>query len=525
MHFPKKIVIIHYHFFPGGVTSSVRSSLLALEQSGVLQSSQVHLLCGHERGVKDLKRRLEKGGIQITIQIEPKLFYRQKMWPDKKSFLDDSRQIAEIILRCREGSTLFWAHNPTLGKNPALTQALILASEMVSEEDSPCRFLYHIHDFPECGRPNNLFFLEHCFSEGGLACLYPTGDNVAFACINTTDAGLLKRCGVPEERIFFLPNAIGTGAVDLGRTGRDVIVGLISEYAMKKGYSFNSKKPLWLMPIRLIRRKNALEAFFLAMTAGGAQILITLDANSDPEYPYANAVKNIIRKEKIPGVVGFGAELVGRYFPFDDLVVRSDTLVTTSLLEGFGFAFLEGPIREKPFLGRNLPHVTNDFGPTGIPISHLYDEFVVPVSVRERNRLKAKSIQFAEDYGRRVDLSKQRVKEYCAEIKNLYEKEMVDFGNLDLKAQLKLVPKLNDEGFVKDISDVNEKCRKIPPLPANLKDSINKVLGPEVYADRLLHMFKVLFHEKFKNPISAELGKRLKEEFFVPERNRPLFRV
>jgi len=53
-----RIVIVHYHFFPGGVTSAVRSSLLAMKGAGRAENIEFVLLCGHERGIGELTELL-----------------------------------------------------------------------------------------------------------------------------------------------------------------------------------------------------------------------------------------------------------------------------------------------------------------------------------------------------------------------------------------------------------------------------------------------------------------------------------
>ena len=50
-----------------------------------------------------------------------------------------------------------------------------------------------------------------------------------------------------------------------------------------------------------------MEALLLAAIATEPpQLLVTLDANSEPERPYAEAVKNLFRKQGHAAVVGFG---------------------------------------------------------------------------------------------------------------------------------------------------------------------------------------------------------------------------
>ena len=517
-----RIVILHYHFFPGGVTSAVRESLRALKSSGSLEDKEIVLLCGHERGTGNLLDALKTAGIQVKINIHPELFYRQDPWSGKKEFENDARKLADILLSYGRSETIFWIHNPTLGKNPALTRALIMASEESEKNSDPYNFLYHIHDFPECGRPNNLRFLFNCYPGGGLKSLYPETSNVSFVCINSADRELMFRCGVPRKKVFFLPNAINVSDRRNVSCAKETVASSLKKYAEKHGYFFDPLRPWWLMPVRLIRRKNALEAFFLRIFDKNVQILITLDANSAPEYPYANAVKAAIKRENAPGIVGFGAELVGKTFSFEALICSSRAVVTTSLMEGFGFAFIEGPIRGKPVLGRNLPHVTKDFGTLGLPPDNLYDSFFVPVPAKTRGALNTKFREFAREYGKIAGIGNDIVDKYIAEVDRIYENEAVDFGFLDLPSQLDLFSKLKDPGFCQQIMSLNRISLTYSEVSGEFARNVKRSFGYRAYGDRLNNIFESL-PEGLSEKIPAGLGQKLKEAFFSPERNRPLF--
>ncbi len=518
-----RIVIVHYHFFPGGVTSAVRSSLLAMKSAGRAENIEFVLLCGHERGIGELTELLRCTTLNIKGFVHPELFYRQEIWPSREAFEDEAIRISELLLGYGKKETIFWVHNPTIGKNPALTRALIIAAQKAEKESLPYCFLYHIHDFPECGRPNNLKYLLNCYPGGGLKILYPESLNTFFICINSSDRGLLIQSGVPESKVFFLPNAISVNYEAASVTSTVHVDSALEKYAEKHGYVFKKGSPWWLMPIRLIRRKNALEAFFLEVLDEGMQILITLDANSQPEYPYANAVKDVIRREKASGMVGFGAELVGKAFSFDELILASRAIVTTSLMEGFGFAFLEGPIHGKPVIGRNLPHVTKDFGQLGLPLDDLYDSFYVPVAENSRRQLKEKFQIFALQYFKLAGVRPLAVDRYLSKIDEIYENEAVDFGFLDLETQLDLFCRLKDPGFRNSIRVINKRKLKYPEIPSQFVRSVDRAFGYQKHAKILDNIFNTIQNPDLQFKIPSDLSQKLREAFFAPERNKPLF--
>ncbi len=61
------------------------------------------------------------------------------------------------------------------------------------------------------------------------------------------------------------------------------------------------------------------------------------------------------------------------------MIAKADALITTSVAEGFGLAFLEPWLASKPLVGRNLPEITADFAEHGLDLSALYNCLPVPL--------------------------------------------------------------------------------------------------------------------------------------------------
>ncbi|MCD8481333.1 MAG: hypothetical protein LR015_00840 [Verrucomicrobia bacterium] len=62
---------------------------------------------------------------------------------------------------------------------------------------------------------------------------------------------------------------------------------------------------------------------------------------------------------------------------FASLVEHAEALLTTSIAEGFGLAYLEAYAMGKDCVGRNLPAITKDFSNQGLKLEHLYNEIPV----------------------------------------------------------------------------------------------------------------------------------------------------
>ena len=97
-----------------------------------------------------------------------------------------------------ESPDLWHIHNHSLGKNPALTEAVAILAE------SGENMLLHPHDFAEDGRPANYRSLQEVYSRA-----YPTGRRIHYAALNQRDQGflahLLKNSGSP---VHLLANAV-----------------------------------------------------------------------------------------------------------------------------------------------------------------------------------------------------------------------------------------------------------------------------------------------------------------------------
>ena len=112
----------------------------------------------------------------------------------------EGRRLGEELLR-RFGSdnAVWWVHNHHLGRNPAFTQALLEVARSGRQ-----RLILQIHDFPECGRYDNLARLRRSLA----APPYPIGPSVRYALINRRDLAVLREAGIPAEHLHLLENPL-----------------------------------------------------------------------------------------------------------------------------------------------------------------------------------------------------------------------------------------------------------------------------------------------------------------------------
>jgi hypothetical protein len=519
---PDSLVIVHYHLLPGGVCSALKNSLRALSQSGWLSQRSVKILTGRTNGIDEFRTFLDQWGLRAEIEVDSRLDYSERVWPGRDAFWQEASRLANWFLQQVRGDSLFWAHNPTLGKNALVTAGLMTAAQQAVVSGVAHQFLYHIHDFAECGRFWNLKHLRACWGDGGLDDFYPLCKNVSYGVLNKADSRRLAQAGIPGERIFILPNAVPLVRAEK-RKSKESIGKDLQIYARKKGYRFEWGRPWWTLPIRLIRRKNVVEALLLAAMADNfPQLLITLDANSEPERPYAEAVKELFRKGKHAAVVGFGHELVGSAFSFDDLLLASDVVVSTSLLEGFGFTFLEGANRGRPLVGRNLNDVTSDFVDAGFPATALYDEFLVPIDGKKRKEMISKGQRFAQEQGRLLRLNHATVDRFSEEVEAIFSNTAVDFGFLELSQQIHLAGLLRGGDLPGELKLLNSKAGEPAEFPPDFSERVEEHFGLESHGSKLTATFEEIFDRENQEEKIANVSDRLLDLYFRPRFHRPL---
>jgi glycosyltransferase involved in cell wall biosynthesis len=460
--------------------------------------------------------------IQVEVEVDARLDYSDQVWSEQDDFWYDASVLATWLLQQGGGTSLFWTHNPTLGKNALLTAGLMLAAQKAEAAGFPHRFFYHIHDFAECGRLWNLVNLRRCWGGGGMEDFYPVANNVGYAILNSADSLRLAQAGIPKDRIFHLPNAVTSIRAEKKKSKESIALEL-QRYAHNRGYRFEPERQWWTLPIRLIRRKNVVEALLLAATTEDpVQLLVTLDANSEPERPYAEAVKDLFRKHNHAAVVGFGHELVGSAFSFDDLLLSSDVVVTTSLLEGFGFTFLEGANRGIPLLGRNLNELTSDFAAAGFPEDSLYEQFLVPVDRGTREEMISKGRQFAKKQGQLLGLNSSTIDRFGDEVKAIFSDDAVDFGFLELNQQLGLIDALREKAFVQELRSLNPAAAEPTIFPHDFNERVEGQFGLQIHATKVAAAIEGLFAQTFEEANTEKISSRLLDLYFLPRFHRPL---
>jgi hypothetical protein len=203
---------------------------------------------------------------------------------------------------------------------------------------------------------------------------------------------------------------------------------------------------------------------------------------------------------------------------FLSLLQSGSFLVSTSIAEGFGLAFLEPWLAERPLVGRKLPEITNEFERDGINLSGLYEKLPIPIAWIGRERfyqeIQKALIRAYEAYGRTAqpDDVEQAVK---AAITDGY----VDFGRLNEPLQKLVIEQIVREPSLK---------REVLPSPlessgdhasiiSQNKQIVEDRYNTQQYGKRLLHIYQTVAASQ-AGPVSGIDADRLLNQYLAPER-------
>lgn len=477
-----RIVISHSHLQTGGVTRVIEHASATLSNAG----HQVLVIAGEP----------PQSGLPAGVAFAhvPALAYEER-----RPAMGPLELAAELERTARDGlgdlPDLWHFHNHCLGKNLALPGALIALAERGQ------RLLLQPHDFAEDGRPALYARLLEQIGGGDAArlsaLLYPQAGQLQYAVLNDRDHGFLAAAGIASERLHLLPNAVNLPAG--GKRSADLF----------------PDRRLWLYPTRAIRRKNLGELLLWSTVAEQRDLFAATQAPQNPaEQPRYQRWAALVQELGLPVELALG----DRVDDFPGLLASAHALVTTSVAEGFGLAFLEPWLVGRPLVGRDLPEITRDFTAAGLGLGGLYRRLDIPLDWLDRDRLRRAMERALGDvmsaYGRT---------ETATDLERLWNSTVrdrqVDFGRLDEIAQEEIIRHL--------AANRRDGSTLSPPRLTGAADPDRVAQNLEVvqrdysiagYGRRLQEIYQSLLDAPFDSKLGAADGAVLLNQFLAPER-------
>lgn len=412
-----RVAIVHYHLRPGGVTRVIQSTLSALSEV-VLQNISADAI---QTVVLTGEPPTPSMPISSDYAIVEDLKYSTS---SNFSVEQVSTQLETAAKQKLGGLPDVWhIHNHSLGKN------LIVPEIVYHLAKKGHRLLLQIHDLAENGRHSNYKLLRDYFRDS-LKRLYPQGSHIHYALINQRDLKFLKTAGVEEEHLHYLPNAVSIEKIEGSESPKQYI----------------EDKRLFLYPTRAIRRKNLGEFLLWSAMVEEGDLFATTRAPKNLEArPVYDDWVAFAQSLKLPVKFAIGEEWKG---DFTSLLKSAHALVTTSIMESFGLAFLEAYLGRRQLFGRKLPEITDEFEQMDIDLSMLYDKLLIPTEWVGRDRFY-KEVQTAlpqayESYGRTV-----RSDDVEQAVQAAMIGEYIDFGRLNEPLQKLVIERIVREPSLK----------------------------------------------------------------------------
>ncbi len=479
-----RVAIVHYHLHPGGVTRVIQNAVGALTEAGI----DSVVLTGElpEQSVDGLER----------IRHVPGLGYDRTRAPWSPHELSVGLQEAAVDT-LGSAPDVWHIHNHSLGKNMSMAEAVVELAR------AGHHLFLQIHDFAEDGRPENYRQMLSGPGKGDAqrltSQLYPQAGQVHYAVLNGRDLGFLAAAGFAPERLQLLPNAVWVEAADEIPSPPEAVEGR-----------------LWLYPTRAIRRKNLGEFLLLAALAPeGDRFATTLAPKNPLERSRYEQWVEFAHSLELPVTLGVAEAAPER---FGELVHSAYSLVTTSVAEGFGLAYLEPWLLGRSITGRDLPELTAEFREAGVKLDGLYPRLEVPIAWLPEDLLGDKIAagleRYQGAYGRKPKPDDEdRV--LAAWVRN----ELVDFGRLDEACQELILSRVATSKDVrKEIRPMGLPGQAAPHQQvANNRRAILENFGLHSYGRRLVGLYERLLASPIERP-SALTGQALLDEFLAPER-------
>jgi glycosyltransferase involved in cell wall biosynthesis len=457
-----RIAFIHYHLKTGGVTTVLKHQVEAL--SGAAETLVL-------TGEPPLDSKFPADVIHVS-GLAYNAFLNETDGPEKIA----GSVIRAIHKKWPDGCDLLHVHNPTLAKNRHLLAVLKIL------QNKGLKLFLQIHDFAEDGRPS-LFYADEYVPD----CHYGV--------INSRDHALLMAAGLNPRGLHSVPNPIIPTDIE----------------TIEKESS-----PYVLYPVRALRRKNIGEAVLLSRYFKSGEILaVTLPPNSPSDMRVYDDWKTFVAGNNLPVI--FEAGLTE---DFESLVASSRSMITTSITEGFGLAFLEPWTFGKLLWGRRLSPICRDFEKNGVKLGHLYDRLAVPTAWIDKPvfhaKWKSSLLKICERFEFYID---EAVADDAFNM--IIADGSIDFGSLDEASQRQVISRIGENP-----GDADELLRWNPflgssgqtanakPLIDHNRMAILKNYGLKAYRENFL----TIYSRVIKEPVFHRIDKKvLLAHFLNPE--------
>lgn len=424
-----KLIIVHYHLRPGGIRRVIE--LAAPHLARALGANDLTLACGeaNDRAWNErFARALQPASVELLVR--PAFHYLSEQNRSPAALRPKIiRAVDQLLAKVTAHDGVVWAHNLGIARNLILTAELARACE---ERGVP--LLSHHHDWwfdnrwlrwPEMRRSGAASLAA------AARIVFPAVSTLRHLAINHVDAAVLKRHF--PDRTQWLPNPASRIAPPQSSRVQHARRWLRTQMGGRAA-------PVWLLPCRLLRRKNIAEALLLTRwLRPEARLVTTGEVSSQDEQAYFHKLNRAARHHGWPLHLAVLARNAPSQPSVAELLAASEGVLLTSIQEGFGLPYLEAAAAERPLIARSLPNIAPDLAKFGFRFPQAYDEIRVHPNLFD---------WIAEQARQRVQFGRWK-KQLPARLHHLAttpvvlaattEPEAVPFSRLTLPAQLEVL--------------------------------------------------------------------------------------
>jgi glycosyltransferase involved in cell wall biosynthesis len=480
-----KLVIVHHHFRPGGVRRVIELATPHLVAHWPERIRAVVLATGETPSPAWLRAfRSSLHGTSVKVMVQPAFGYVSELAQDGQNLRGRVMDgIMELLREAARDDCLIWAHNLGLGRNLYLSRELTFTCHCAG-----IPLVAHHHDWWFENRWHHFTAMR----EPGFRKLDAVANavlagspRICHVAINHADARVLEKHF--PGLAGWLPNPVEpmaqppSGRVEVARAWlRELLC---------------DNSPVWLLPCRLLRRKNIAEALLLTRwLRPGAWLVTTGDVSSAEEQAYADTLAAAAHMHGWRLRLGIlqGDESLKPSVP--ELLAASEAVLLTSLQEGFGLPFLEAAAARRPLLARELPNIAPDLATFGFKFPQCYREVRVDPSLFDWRGERERQARLLAEWKRLMPRVAAKLAGKPAVLAAGEQPVPVPFSRLTLTAQLEVLAQPVDQSW--------ERCATLNPFLLKWREralagrlemcpwprSASRWLGGRAYAKRFVDL-------------------------------------
>lgn len=368
-----KLIIVHYHLRPGGIRRVIELATPHLVRQFAGRIDEVVLATGETAASQwtDCFQSLLRP-VPVRTFYRPALGYfsEQRLQPAvlRKRL---RRALDELLEDAAADNCLVWAHNLGIARN------LLLTRELTREcGRRHVTLIAHHHDWWFDNRWRRWPEMRQCgcrtLRDAARTC-FPTAPTIRHVAINQADAQTLQRFLGGSSG--WLPNLTERTSVPSAARQRNARRWLGRQLD-------DQKSPIWLLPCRLLLRKNVAEALLLTRWLRPEAWLVTTGgASSDEQRIYHRRLQDAADRHQWRVRLGILEDAEAEHPSVAELLAASEVVMLTSIQEGFGLPYLEAAAAGRPLIARRIPNISPDLDELGFRFPYSYEDILIDPSL------------------------------------------------------------------------------------------------------------------------------------------------